>query len=66
MHQTANHNNLFRPDIAPNRAGGLILHQNGQRIVIEDGEVELFVSELQRIRKRQLIDDCRRIAGCAA
>jgi len=65
MHQTANHNNLFRPDIAPNRAGGIVLHQNGQRIVIEDGEVELFVAELQRIRKRQLIDDCRRIAGAA-
>ena len=59
-------NNLFRPDIAPSQSGGIVLHQNGQRIVIEDGEVELFVAELQRIRQRQLVDDCRRIAGVAA
>ena len=61
-----NENTLFRPDIAPNRAGGITLYQNSQRIVIEDGEVELFVAELQRIRRRQLVDDCRRIAGVAA
>ena len=58
-------NNLFRPDIAPSQSGGIVLYQNGQRIVIEDGEVELFVAELQRIRRRQLVDDCRRIAGAA-
>ena len=61
-----NENTLFRPDIAPNRAGGITLYQNSQRIVIEDGEVELFVAELQRIRQRQLVDDCRQIAGVAA
>ena len=58
--------NLFRPDIAPSQSGGIVLYQNSQRIVIEDGEVELFISELQQIRKRQLIDGCRRIAGVAA
>lgn len=65
MHQIANHNNLFLPGITPDRAGGIVLHQNGQRIVIIDDVVELFVAELQRIRQRQLVDDCRRIAGAA-
>ena len=54
---------LFRPDIAPNRCGGLTLYQGTQRMVIEDGEVEAFVRELIEIRRRQLVADCCRIAG---
>ena len=59
------HQSLFLPDIAPGKAGGIVLHQNGQRIVIEDCEVERFVADLKEVRKRQLIADCRRIAGAA-
>ena len=58
--------NLFRPDIAPSQSGGIVLYQNGRIITVADADVELFVAELQRIRRRQLVDDCRRIAGVAA
>ena len=57
---------LFRPDIAPNQSGGLALYQNGQKIVIGDGEVEEFIREMQEIRRRQLINGCLRIAREAA
>lgn len=61
------HQSLFAPDIAPGKAGGIVLHQNGQRIVIEDCEVERFVEDLEALRRRQLFADCRQIAAdCVA
>ena len=52
---------LFLPDVFPQK-GGIGLHQAGRYIHIPDAEVERFVAEIQDIRRRQLIADCRRIA----
>ena len=56
---------LFIPDVFP-AASGIGIHQNGKIITVADADVEQFIADLQRVRKRQLIDDCRRISGVAA
>ena len=55
---------LFFPDIY-STIDGIAVHQNGRIIVVQDGDVERFVAEFQRVRRQQLIDDCRRIAEVA-
>ena len=53
------------PDIFP-RSSGIGLHQDGKFITVPDEEVERFVRQLVAIRRQQLINDCRRIAGVAS
>ena len=60
-HQTK----LFIPDVFPAKSG-IGIHQNGRIITVADADVEQLIADLQRVRQRQLIDDCRRIAGVAA
>lgn len=69
MHTSTTENNLFRPTICESSRGGLLIIHGTQRIHLPDDQVEGFVSELKRVRKRQLVRDCLRIVGrpdCAA
>lgn len=56
---------LTIPDIFPRR-DGIGLHQNGRFITVPDAEIEQFVRDIVAIRRKQLIEDCNRIAREAA
>lgn len=58
--------NIFCPDVAPSSRGGAILYQDSQRVHISLDDIPEVVAAPQAIERRQLIDECRRIAGVAA
>jgi hypothetical protein len=56
--------NLFRPDVAPSKGGGLlIIGRDGSRVQIPDCEVESFLDDCQHVRNRQLRAECAEICA---
>lgn len=56
---------MFIPDVFPSE-GRIGIHQAGKFVYIPDADFDRFLEDLQAARRKQLIDDCRRIAVCGA